>query len=152
MPKETSKYKEEYNEQAYKLTLLGMKDTDLAKYFEVTEKTINNWKNAHPTFLQSIKKGKEESDFDVVKSLRHRAIGYEYEEVREESFSIGEGTGSKTIITKKHQPADVAAAMAWLYNRQPQYWKRNREEKTVQNDEPVEIIRDNKKKLPEDNK
>lgn len=52
-------FKEEYVELAYKYCLLGATDKDLAQFFEVTETTINNWKNDHPEFFESIKKGKK---------------------------------------------------------------------------------------------
>ena len=40
-------YKKEYDEQAYKLTLLGAVDTELANFFNVAEATIHNWKINH---------------------------------------------------------------------------------------------------------
>ena len=55
-------YKPEYPEQARKLCLLGYTDVELAGFFEVCERTINNWKVEHPEFLQSIKSGKVEAD------------------------------------------------------------------------------------------
>lgn len=36
-------YREEYNEQAYKLCLLGATDAELGDFFNVTEQTINNF-------------------------------------------------------------------------------------------------------------
>lgn len=81
-------YKEEYNEQVYKLCLLGAKDTDIANFFEVCEATINNWKQQFPAFLESIKRGKETADIKVAESLYNRACGYdkilESEDITEE--------------------------------------------------------------------
>jgi len=39
-----TKYLSEYNEQVEKLCKLGATDKQLADFFNVTEKTINNWK------------------------------------------------------------------------------------------------------------
>ena len=39
-----SKYKEEYNEQAYKLALLGATDKDIADIFDVNEIPLTNGK------------------------------------------------------------------------------------------------------------
>ncbi len=37
-------------------------DEELGQFFGVCERTINNWKTAHPQFLQSIKRGKVIAD------------------------------------------------------------------------------------------
>ena len=117
MPKETSKYKKEYDNQAYKLCLLGHKDTEIADYFNVQESTINNWKKNHPSFLESLRNGKENADYNVAEKLYHRAIGYKAEpEVKTEVD--GEGNTIKATTTTKHVGPDTAAAIFWLKNRQ----------------------------------
>lgn len=113
-----TKYKEEYCEQARKLCLLGHTDKDLAKFFEVTEKTINNWKKEHPEFLQSIKKAKAMVDSDVAEKLYLRAIGYSHPEVK---VFCNEGVITEHEVTKHYAP-DVTAAAIWLKNRQPEFW------------------------------
>ena len=75
-----TKYDSKYAEQAYKLCLLGHTDKELADFFEVDESTINNWKNAHPEFFESIKAGKEVADAEIAVSLYHRAKGYSHPE------------------------------------------------------------------------
>jgi len=69
-----TKYSAEMNEQVTKLCLLGATDVELASFFGVCEKTINNWKHDHPEFLQSIKDGKENADARVAKSLYQTAL------------------------------------------------------------------------------
>lgn len=124
MPEETSKYKDEYAEQAYKLCLLGAKDTELADFFGVVEKTINNWKKQHPEFLQSLKEGKLQADAEIANSLYNRAKGYQATELREEE-SEGE---FKKVKTTKHIPADATSAIFWLKNRQPAKWRDKQEQ------------------------
>ena len=53
-----TKYKSEYAEQAVKLCMLGMTDAEMASFFDVSESTLNLWKEAHPEFSESIKRGK----------------------------------------------------------------------------------------------
>ena len=77
-----TKYKQEYDELAFNYCLLGAKDTQLAEFFNVTEQTINNWKKDHPSFFESIKKGKQDADAEVANSLFHRAKGYSHPEVK----------------------------------------------------------------------
>lgn len=116
-------YKPDYAEQAYKLCLLGHTDADLAKFFEVCEATINNWKLAHPEFLESLKKGKEMADANVAASLYHRALGYEHPEDDIRSVN-GEIVITPTI---KHYAPDPTAAIFWLKNRQKDKWRDKQE-------------------------
>lgn len=116
-----TKYKEEYVEQAYRLSLLGMTDAQMADFFEVNESTINNWKNEYPEFLESIKKGKDLADVEVVEALRKRALGYQYEEIKQEASQQGD----RTTTTTKEVPPDPTAIIFWLRNRQRDKWTNN---------------------------
>lgn len=107
-----SKFKPEYEEQAYKLCLLGATDEEMADFFGVTEKTINNWKR-RKRFLQSIKRGKIKADANVAESLYKRACGYEHPDVHISNY---QGFITVTDITK-HYPPDTAACFIWLKNR-----------------------------------
>lgn len=112
-------YKIDYNEQAYKLCLLGATDKDLADFFGVTEQTINNWKNDYPDFFVSIKRGKDIADANVADRLYQRATGYEHPEDQIFQFQ-----GQPVIVpTKKHYAPDTAAAIFWLKNRQSAKWR-----------------------------
>ncbi len=114
-----SRYKAEYTEQAFKLCLLGATDANLADFFEVSEKTINTWKDAHPDFLQSLKAGKDVADANVGERLYQRAMGYEHPE---DKIFMHEG---KPVIvpTVKHYPPDTTACIFWLKNRQRDRWR-----------------------------
>jgi len=114
-----SLYREEYNEAARKMCLLGFTDEQLADVFDVAVQTLKTWKNKYPSFLASIKAGKEQADAKVVKSLYQRAMGYSHPE--EKVFcSEGEIT---TYDTVKHYPPDTTACIFWLKNRQPDHWR-----------------------------
>ncbi len=112
-------YKVEYTEQAFKLCLLGATDADLADFFEVSEKTINTWKDAHPEFLQSLKAGKDEADANVGERLYQRAMGYEHPE---DKIFMHEGK-PVVVPTVKHYPPDTTACIFWLKNRQRDRWR-----------------------------
>ena len=111
-----TKYREVYNEQAYKLCLLGATDSELADFFGVTEQTINNWKNEYPEFFESLKRGKIIADAEVAESLYKRAKGYRYTETTSE-----DGLISKEV--EKEVSPDTGACMAWLKNRQKAKWR-----------------------------
>ncbi len=116
-------YKVEFNEQAYKLCLLGSTDADMADFFNVAESTINAWKLKHPDFSESIKRGKISADANVASRLYKRAIGYEHDEDK-----IFNNNGEPLIVpTTKHVQPDTTAAIFWLKNRQPKLWRDKQE-------------------------
>lgn len=110
-----TKYDPTYNEQAYKLCLLGFTDPELAIFFEVNDDTIYEWKIVYPEFSEAVKRGKAIADADVAQSFHKRAVGYTYEE---KTFEGGELT--KTV--EKEMPPDAGAALNWLKNRQKTKW------------------------------
>jgi len=114
-----TKYKEEYNKQAYKLCLLGSTDAELADFFEVKEKTINNWKKEHPQFLQSIKEGKRIADATVTESLYKSANGYEHPDT---DIRVVNNEIVETPIMK-YYPPHPTSMIFWLKNRQKDKWR-----------------------------
>lgn len=129
-----TKYKQEYAEQSRKLCLLGATDAELAEFFEVEESTLNNWKHAHPEFMESIKKGKSQADADVADRLYQRAMGFEHPDVHVSNF---QGNVTLTPIRKVYAP-DTTAAIFWLKNRKPAEW---RDKQDVEHTGSVEITK-----------
>lgn len=131
-----SLYKEEYNEQARKLCLLGATDKELANFFEVDESTINNWKKGHPTFLESIRAGKTVADMEIVNSLyksaQDRLIpAYQAFKTRNVYFD-DKGNRIETekvevVEVPQAVPANDRAIKFWLNNRQPSKWRDKQE-------------------------
>lgn len=122
-----TRYNAEYhNDMAYKLSLLGLIDIEIASTLDIAESTLNNWKIKHPEFMESLKKGKAIADANVATSLYRRATGWV---AKEEKVLSHEGYHTDTVIIEKHYPGDTGAAMAWLKNRQPEKWReRQRDE------------------------
>lgn len=115
------KHKEDYNEIAYKLCKFdGYTDAQLAEFFEVSEQTINNWKEKFPKFLESLKKGKEEYDDErVSNALRRRALGFKR--------AVEKPTKLGVVEVYEEVPPDTAACIFWLKNRQPRKWRDKQE-------------------------
>ena len=127
-----TKYKQEYDQMAYRHCLLGATDEQLAELFGVSTGTLHNWRKAHPKFLSAIEKGKRDTDAKVAEALLNRALGYSHIETKTFCFQ-GE------IITKdiiNHYPPDTQAASLWLRNRQPALW-RDKTEVDVKTDRPL---------------
>jgi len=130
-------YREEYAEQARKLCLLGATDKELADFFHVEEKTINNWKAAHPGFLQSIVRGKDLADAEVAASLYKRATGMTVKETR--MSGGGDDEGPAAVETIKEIPPDTQAASLWLRNRQAAKWRDKTEQDVKTTAEVVHV-------------
>lgn len=118
-PGRPSLYKQEYDEQARKLCLLGATDAEMADFFGVSEQTVNAWKSAHKSFLESITRGKLMADADVAEKLYQRALGYSHPAVK-----IFQHMGAPVEVAyTEHYPPDTQAASLWLRNRQPKKWR-----------------------------
>ena len=61
----------------------GLIDTEIAQMMEINPDTLYNWKKKFPQISEALKKGKDVIDRQVENSLLRRALGYEYEEVKE---------------------------------------------------------------------
>lgn len=112
-------YREEFNEQAEKLCKLGATDKELADFFDVAESTLNLWKQEHPEFSESLKRGKVAADAEVASKLYHRAIGYEHPDTHVSNY---QGQITLTPLIKHYAP-DPVAAIFWLKNRQRGKWR-----------------------------
>ena len=121
-------FKPEYIEQGYQLALLGLTDAEMARVWDVSEQTVNAWKQDHFGFLESINKGKAAADAVVADRLFKRATGYSHPAVK-----IFNEDGVPLIVDYvEHYPPDTGAAIFWLKNRQRKTWRDKQEvESTV---------------------
>jgi len=115
-------------EQIAILYSFGHTDEEVGQIIDVSEVTINNWKK-DDQFALALKKGKEFSDNQVIRSLYKRALGFEYTEVKKESIQINvPGSENKIPATKittttKLIAADTTAQIFWLKNRKSDEWR-----------------------------
>lgn len=114
-----------HTQLVYWMAQNGLTDVQIAKELHISEATLNNWKNKHPEFLESLKKGKGMVDVLVEGSLLKRALGFEYEEVTKVRNKEGKLKLFKKV--KKYIVGDVAAQFIWLKNRKPGEWRDRKE-------------------------
>lgn len=116
-----SKYKAAFVKQAKKLAELGATDRDAAEFFEVSEATLNRWKQAHPEFCASLKVGKAAADDRVEQSLYRKATGYTFDAVK---IFMPAGA-DKPVYAEyvEHVPPSDTACIFWLKNRRPEEWR-----------------------------
>lgn len=128
-----SSFLPEYADQAEALARLGATDKEMAAFFDVSETTLANWKNAHPEFLEALKRGKIVADMRVTNSLHKRAQFHEYEEEQaiklkdvvygENGKKISETERVEVVMVKKVLPPSDMAMIYWLNNRRKEQWR-----------------------------
>jgi len=104
----------------------GLTDEQIAHNVGVSRSTLNDWKKKYPDISDALKKGKEVVDLQVENALLKRALGYEYEEVTQESQWNEKSNKYELVITKcvkKRQAPDTTAQIFWLKNRRPDKWR-----------------------------
>jgi hypothetical protein len=115
-----SKYREEFADQAHKLCLLlGATNERLARFFEVSDTTIDTWIAKHDEFRDAVHSAKDIADAEVAVSLFHRAKGYSHPETKVHFYEDKDGKVQvKTVDVIKHYPPDTGAGAFWMKNRQ----------------------------------
>ena len=119
-----TQYKEEYCQLAKNYSLMGATDVEMAGFFNVSQQTLNSWKNKHSEFLESIKSGKQEADAAISSKLYHKAMGYSHPDTK---FATHEGKITDREEYTKHHAPDTTALIFWLKNRQPDKWREKKE-------------------------
>jgi transposase-like protein len=119
----------------------GYTDTEIAEKMGVSSKTLQTWRIKCPEIDAAVRNGKEVIDSKVESALLKAALG-------------GMTTETKVILVYKklelvktikeritrEQPPNVLACQTWLFNRQRDKWKRNRDnELTVEDDRSINI-------------
>src|SRR5262249_7218443 len=95
-------------------------DAQLADWFEVSVRTINEWKLKHPEFAQALKIGKAEIDDLVERATVAHIVGY-YILVDE----MDRHGNIKTV--RKWVPGNAHAGMKWLQARRPQIYREQKD-------------------------
>lgn len=119
-----SKYAPVMDRQVENLCRLGATDKEIAEFFGIAESTLNNWKLAYPSFLEALKRGKDELDLLVEQSLFRKAMGYTFDSVK--VFMPANARAPVYAPITEHCPPDTTAMIFWLKNRQPDKWRDKR--------------------------
>lgn len=116
-----------YCEQAKLLCKrFGATNEQLAEFFKIHHTTIQNWQETYRKFFIAIREGRDQHDtLKIERSLKDRALGYEYDEVSTETVELKGKKNGKAIIMPaiktrtRHVivPPNVTAAIFWLVNR-----------------------------------
>lgn len=114
---------------------------DIANKMGITIQTLKAWRDRYPEIEEAISEGKEEVDYKVENALLKRALGYTTTDVKTIIGPPDKDGNRKVRVekTEKEIPPDTVAIMAWLNNRKPDQWKRNRDNVYQTKDEDSKI-------------
>lgn len=98
----------------------GLIDEQIAQNIGIRAATLYEWKKRFPEISETLKRGKEVVDRQVENSLLKRALGYEYDEVKEKFEG---NVMTERTVTRKEVVPDVTAQIFWLKNRKPDTWR-----------------------------
>jgi len=100
----------------------GSTEAQIYKKLKVGKDGFYDYKKKYKELSEALKIGKDDSDDLVESALYKRAVGYSYDEVREEYD--GDVLIKKTVVRKQEAP-DTTAQIFWLKNRRPDRWRNN---------------------------
>lgn len=132
------------------LTLLEQWSRDGFTYGEIAQKigvpdvTLLRWRQTVPEIDKAIKKGKEKADLQVQNALFKAAIGYKKKitKIIVDTKPIDQygNMMHRTEMTEEEVGPNVTACLAWLNNRMPDKWKKNRDSVQIETETEDENI------------
>lgn len=109
----------------------GVALQDIASNMNISPSLLSQWRKRYPDIDKALSTGKEIVDYKVENALLKSALGFKTKEI---TVTIGRKKGSdgewydilKETKEKVYAP-NVTACLAWLNNRKPDKWKKNRD-------------------------
>lgn len=95
---------------------MDMNEQELSEKLGISEASLNNYKQEHPELREALIQGRKKLEHELKATLRRRALGYEYVEVKK---TIRKDGGKDVVVieeTKKYSHPDVAAIHLLLKN------------------------------------
>lgn len=107
----------------------GLTNEQIAEKMEVATSTMTLWMKEYPLFSDAIRKGREEPDDLVEKSLFRLATGYRHCVQKPMVVSVGNNAGSEVQIVDFEEAIapNPTAMIFWLKNRRPEKWRDKQE-------------------------
>ncbi len=111
----------------------GCGDDEIAIRSGVEPTVFRRWKHKHPELSAAVELGRSGSDFEVVRSLYKKAVGYSVSVNKTHKLKridYDPDTGKKlreyeelaTGVDESYVPPDLRAEIFWLKNRQGERW------------------------------
>lgn len=135
----------------------GYTRVQMAEMIGVRPATLSEWASKYEEIAKALKAGREVVDYKVENALLKSALGFTTKEIK---VTIGKQIKNGQVIdimketTTKEIAPNVTACMAWLNNRRPDKWKRNRDRvielEEEDNDLQITVVRGPKTNKNED--
>jgi hypothetical protein len=138
-----TEYKLEHCELAHNYCLLGATNEDLAEFFGVTRRTVDNWIAAEPAFAEAVRGARALADARVARSLYERAVGFSYRSTRTVLHRGEERELSEAVYC----PPDVRACIFWLRNRQRDRWSERQALQATNDDDLESAMREGRERV-----
>ena len=103
----------------------GLTDDDIAARCGISPGTLTLWKRRYPGIADTLRSGRDVTDYMAENALLKRALGYDYtEETWEFKPNKETGIGEMQLTKKqvKHLQPDVSALQFWLKKRRKHVW------------------------------
>lgn len=113
---------------------MGLTDRQIANNLGIARSTFEKYKSISKDLMDTLKRGKKVSNYEVENALYKKATGYIVKEKVPYKLKdiYYDDNGNKCVNerieivdTEKEIPADVVAIKFWLVNRDRQNWKDN---------------------------
>lgn len=130
----------------------GLTIEQIADKIGVDKQVLFGWKYKYEEIEEALSKGKEIVDYKVENALLKCALGFKTVET-ETYISKPRKDGTRTTSVKrieKEVAPSVTACLAWLNNRKPDKWKRNRDNDTITDNKDSNITINIVKKTDDD--
>lgn len=108
----------------------GMTMDAVAKSFGVSPQTFWAWRKQNKDLRDACARGKQLVDYKVENALLKAALGYKTESVKTIIKNSSDKEGNRDVSIEKtinEVGPSVTACLAWLNNRKPEQWKKNRD-------------------------
>lgn len=116
-------FKNDFMRQVYYLARLGARDSDIAEFFGVSNRTIDLWKSTNHEYKEAWQEGHWMFGMKVGETLGQRALGYDYTEVEHSQHVDRQGNIRDLVKTShKHMAPDTVAIIFYLKNRFRDTW------------------------------
>lgn len=103
---------------------------EVASILNISDATFLKWRKQHPELEEACKKGKMIVDYQVENALLKAALGYTTKTVKTTISKTPDQYGNlkhQVERTLTEVGPNVTACLAWLNNRKPDQWRRNKD-------------------------
>lgn len=109
--------------RVFDLAKIGLTQREIAKALGIHRTMLEKWLQRKEELAQAWAAGKDIFDHGVQQTLLQRAMGYEYEEIKEVDGVDSQGRPYRyTTKTVKKVLPEVTAMIFWLKNRHRETW------------------------------